>query len=308
MKDYLIYDEIMKSMQHDEKEEWFNAMDKELEMLANMESFEIVDRQKDEKFLKSTWFFWQKRYPDGSFRKYKAHFCVREDLQKQGIDFFETYSPDVSWITIRILLLLSCWPNLKTAYVDYTLAFVQAPIENDKTCLKLPRRYKQEAKVLRLKRNVYGLRQAPLNFFNHLSHEFQDRGFQPSVFDPCLFINKEKKIIVLTYVHDCLIFAFDDKSIQDFIDSMKDNFLLDKEDELAGFLGIDIDDLVKRHFTLTQKGLINKIIKATGLEDANPMATPTVKGALGQDKDGQRCVEEWEYSSIVGMLMYLADN
>ena len=29
---------------------------------------------------------------------------------------------------------------------------------------------------------------------------------------------------------------------------------------------------------------------------------------LGLDKDGQRFDEEWEYASIVGMLMYLANN
>jgi hypothetical protein len=45
--------------------------------------------------LRSTWAFKIKRYPDGRVKKFKARFCARGDMQKEGIDYFETWAPVV---------------------------------------------------------------------------------------------------------------------------------------------------------------------------------------------------------------------
>ena len=56
--------------------------------------------------LKSTSAFKLKRLSDGTPLKYKARFCVRGDLQTEGVDYFETYALVVQWSTIRLLLTL----------------------------------------------------------------------------------------------------------------------------------------------------------------------------------------------------------
>jgi hypothetical protein len=43
--------------------------------------------------LKGTWVFKIKRYPSGEVRKFKARYCVRGDMQVEGVDFFDTYAP-----------------------------------------------------------------------------------------------------------------------------------------------------------------------------------------------------------------------
>ncbi len=53
---------------------------------------------------KGTWVFKLKRLPDGTPSRFKARFCARGDLQKEGVDFFDTYAPVVQWSTIRLLL------------------------------------------------------------------------------------------------------------------------------------------------------------------------------------------------------------
>ena len=59
---------------------------------------------------------------------------------------------------------------------------------------------------------------------------------------------------------------------------------------------------------MTQEGLIKKIMDATGMNDCNSNRTPTTKEALGSDEQGEPMQDEWNYRSIVGMLLYLSTN
>jgi hypothetical protein len=61
-------------------------------------------------------------------------------------------------------------------------------------------------------------------------------------------------------------------------------------------------------FSLTQTGLIDKVIATTNMRNCNPVATPTSKEALGSDRDGALFDEKWKYSTVVGMLLYLSSN
>jgi Reverse transcriptase (RNA-dependent DNA polymerase) len=81
--------------------------------------------------LKSTWVFKLKRLPDGTPHQYKAQFCVRGDLQIEGIDFFETYAPVVQWSTICMLLVSILTEGWTTQQVDYTNAFTHAEINEE---------------------------------------------------------------------------------------------------------------------------------------------------------------------------------
>jgi len=49
----------------------------------------------------------------------------------EGVNFFETFAPVVNWTTARLMLILSLVLGLLTKQVDYTAAFVHAPIDKD---------------------------------------------------------------------------------------------------------------------------------------------------------------------------------
>ena len=89
----------------------------------------MVPRPKGSNVLQSTWAFKKKIRPDGDLKKYKARVCVQGDQQIEGVDVFETYAPVVSWVTVRIILVLSLVLNLFAHQVDYTNALCQAPLE-----------------------------------------------------------------------------------------------------------------------------------------------------------------------------------
>ena len=133
-------------------------------------------------------------------------------------------------------------------------------------------------------------------------------GFIASQHDPCFLV--KKGIIVICYVDDAGIAAEDPKAIDQLIQSLIDlNFELTREGSFTEFLGIKIENDSKQGtISLTQKGLIQKVIEATGMSDCNPNWTPTTQLGLGSDPDGPPMKETWGYSSIVGMLLYLSTN
>ena len=57
-------------------------------------------------------------------------------------------------------------------------------------------------KVLKLRTSLYGLKQSPQTFYQHLSQGLQNRGWKPSVIDPCLFM-KDHMICVI-YMDDTI--------------------------------------------------------------------------------------------------------
>ena len=135
------------------------------------------------------------------------------------MDYFDTYAPVVNWTTVRLLLILSIIMDLESVQVDYTAAFVHAPIDKDPkfdllsaeeqdrrgVYLEMPRGFRKPGKVLKLKKSLYGLRQSPRNWYLHLKSKLcsPDLGFECCTdVDPCLFISDS--VIVLCYVDDCL--------------------------------------------------------------------------------------------------------
>ena len=199
------------------QEEFHQAMEVELNTLENeMESWELVPRTSEMHVLPSTWAFKIKRFPDGLVKKFKARFCVQGDRQKEGIDYFETWSPVTRWETVRTMMVLAAKLNLKSAQCDITAAFLHARLKpNEEIYVNQPRGFtRKEGYVLKLRRTLYGLKQAPRYFFEHLSERIQCAGLTQSKHDPCLFLSSS--IVVIVYIDDILAYARDDVAINNF--------------------------------------------------------------------------------------------
>jgi hypothetical protein len=86
------------------------------------------------------------------------------------------------------------------------------------------------------------------------------------------------------------------------------SFQLRDEGEVGDFLGIRIEKLAGGKLLLTQTGLIAKTLKAAGIIDWHRVHTPAGTTPVGSDRDGVLFNEDWEYATIVGMIMYLSAN
>jgi hypothetical protein len=59
---------------------------------------------------------------------------------------------------------------------------------------------------------------------------------------------------------------------------------------------------------LTQPGLIDEILTTMNLENCNGCDTPATTSPIHADQDGPTFNESWQYDSVIGMMMYLANN
>ena len=84
---------------------------------------------------------------------------------------------------------------------------------------------------------------------------------------------------------------------------------MEDEGDTFGFLGINLDRPGGgSRISLTQTGLIQKIIGCAGMQKATSRDTPAIEQPLGSDKDGEPFNEEWSCRAAVGMLLYLSSN
>ena len=116
--------------------------------------------------------FKRKMHPDGSLDKHKARLCCHGGQQQHGVNYWDTYAPVVSWSSVRILMTIAKLHNLHTKSVDFVQAYPQA---NIKTPIYLHHpvgvvlNNSKGDVVLRLVKNLYGLKDAGLTWFEHLT-------------------------------------------------------------------------------------------------------------------------------------------
>ena len=159
--------------------------------------------------------------------------------------------------------------NWATRAIDFDQAYTQADVDADiythlSAGFQIPGPI---AHVIKLIKNLQGLKQGGYNFYEKLKYELLRRDFIMSEVDPCIFY--KKGIIVLTYVDDCLTFAQDSSLVTDFYNSLQKDFNCTDEGEADGYLGVEIK---KNNSTITlkQPQLVKRACLQLGLQDANP--------------------------------------
>ena len=106
--------------------------------------------------------FKKKLRPNGTIERYKTRLVAKGYTQKEGEDFFDTYSPVAQLTIIRVLLSLATSYGLIVHQMDVKTAFLNGELEEE-IYMDQPDGFVangQEGKVCKLLKS-YGLKQAP---------------------------------------------------------------------------------------------------------------------------------------------------
>ncbi|CAI7902563.1 unnamed protein product, partial [Closterium sp. NIES-53] len=156
------------------------------------------------------WIFRVKR-PPGSPPVFKARYVARGFSQRQGVDYFQTFSPTPKMTTLRVLLHIAAQRDYELHSLDFSTAFLQGSL-HEEIWLRRPPGFTgtfPPGTQWSLRRPVYGLRQAPREWHDTLRTTLAALGFAPSTADPSLFLHTDTSLppfYILVYVND-LVFA-----------------------------------------------------------------------------------------------------
>ena len=123
---YLLEDEpqsFKEAMSSLEAPYWKELINDEVESILKNHTWELVDLPPGSKPLGYEWIFKKKMKVDGSIDKYKARLVIKGYKQKEGLYYFDTYSPVTRISSIRMLIVITAIHNLKIHQMDVKTTF-----------------------------------------------------------------------------------------------------------------------------------------------------------------------------------------
>ncbi|CAI7828821.1 unnamed protein product [Closterium sp. NIES-53] len=225
------------------------------------------------------WIFRVKR-PPGSPPAFKARYVARGFSQRQGVDYFQSFSPTPKMTTLRVLLHVAAQRDYKLHSLDFSTAFLQGSL-HEEIWLRRPPGFTGSFPTgtqWSLRRPVYGLRQGPHEWHDTLRTTLAALGFVPSTADQSLFLRTDTSLppfYILVYVDD-LVFATADTEAQTLVKSeLQKRHTCTDLGELRSYLGLQITrDRARRTITLTQSHMVQQVLRRFGFQFSSPQLTP----------------------------------
>ncbi|KAI2501363.1 hypothetical protein MHU86_13099 [Fragilaria crotonensis] len=299
------------AMREPDRAEFIKAMEKEVKSHTENEVWELVPRSSvppGTKILPAVWAMKRKRrIATREVYKWKARLNIDGSKQEEGVNYWETFSPVASWAAIRMVLITTLIHGWHTKQIDFVLAYTQAEVECE-LYMAVPKGFEVEGDyVLKLKKNLFGQKQAGRVWNQHLVDKLKEVGFIPSEIDECLFY-KGKSVFVL-YTDDSILAGPDEQELEDIIQEMKSVGLnLTVEGDISDFLGVQIDRVNATTFNLSQPHLINDVIKELRLDGKNVAIKKTTGASsktLTRHLDSPPFDDHFNYRRVIGQMNYL---
>ncbi|CAI7850537.1 unnamed protein product [Closterium sp. NIES-54] len=173
--------------------QWQTAMDTEMASWKSTCTYVDEVSPPGANIVSGMWIFRVKQLP-GSPPVFKERYVARGFSQRQGVDFFQTFSPTPKMTTLRGSLHEEIWLRRPPGFTGSFPAGTE----------------------WRLRRPVYGLHQAPREWYETLLTTLAALWFAPSTADPSLFLRAYTTLppfYVLVYVDDLVFSTADTEAL-----------------------------------------------------------------------------------------------
>ncbi|GJY87796.1 retrovirus-related pol polyprotein from transposon TNT 1-94 [Tanacetum coccineum] len=240
-------------------------------------------------------------------KRYKARLVIKGYRQREGQDYFDTYSLVTRITFIRMVLAIVAIRNLEVHQIDVKTVVLNRDLEEE-IYIEQTEGFTalgQEGKVCKLVKSLYRLKQAPKQWHRKFDHVMLECRFIINECDKCVYVKDTNNgyVILCLYVDDMLIVGSNDKMIRSTKDMLKSRFDM-KDIGLANvILGVKITR-TQNGLLLSQTHFVDKILEKYNPDDSNIVRTPTDTTKHLSKNRGQG-VNQTGYSSIIGILMYL---
>ena len=318
-------------------EYWKDAIAKEIAGLMALRTWDLVLASKGDEgelhmpskanLMRCHYVLTVKRQSDGAVEKFKARLVADGNTQQYGVDFNRVFSTVVKSSTIRLVLIVAAAHDYNLTQIDIRQAYLQAELTEDLYMIVPPGipAFDERGRplVCKLRRTLYGLKQAGREWGMLFSAFLVSWGFVRSTIDTCLFTyTKGSHILwILVYVDDCLILENDSALRSRFVADLGKRFPVDDRGELEWLLGVAIDrERIKRVLSLSQelyiKDLVEKYASHVRAGHTRRYDSPMEEGlrlsaddcpAPGSEAAEQMVSKKLVYMALVGAFLWLSN-
>nr|GEY04027.1 retrovirus-related Pol polyprotein from transposon TNT 1-94 [Tanacetum cinerariifolium] len=198
---------------------WRSEMDSKLEALEQNKTWMIEKLSPNKKALRCKSVYKIKYKSDGTIERFKARLVILGNHQVAGVDYSETFTQVAKMVTVRVFLAITAAKQWELHQMDVHNTSLHGDLEEE-VFMKLPPclHKGQPKEACKLRRSLYGLRQAPRCWFSKLSSALKKYGFVQSYSDYSLFTLQQNGVQfnVLVYVDDLIVYGNDHEAITQF--------------------------------------------------------------------------------------------
>jgi hypothetical protein len=296
---------------------WLAAIQAEYQSLQRTGTYELSKLPVGRHAIGCKWVFKIKRHADGSIDRYKARLVAKGFSQKEGLDYKETFAPVAKFASIRTLLALAAHQDYEVHQMDVKTAFLNGDLDVE-LYMRQPEGFVvagQEELVCKLRKSLYGLKQAGRAWFEKINTALIDMDFTPLDSDHCVYVRhqEDEVMYIVLYVDDLLLIGSSLMEVKQLKTALSTRFEMTDLGEAEYVLGLQLSrDRPLRTLSLSQSDYIRRLLERFGMSQCNaaptPIATgvrlskedcPTVKPAEPLLVDGKHT-----YASVVGAIMY----
>ncbi|CAI7742078.1 unnamed protein product [Closterium sp. NIES-54] len=269
--------------------QWQAAMDAEIASWKSTGTYVDEVPPPRANIVSGMWIFRVKR-PPGSPPAFKGRYVARGFSQRQGVDFFHTFSPTPKMTTLQVLLHVAAQHDYELHSLDFSTAFLQGSLH--------------EEIWLRRQPGFTG------SFPPGTQTTLAALGFAPSTADPSVFLRTIAILplfYVLVYVDDLFFATADTEALAHVKSELQKRHTCTDLGELTSYLGLQITrDRAQRTITLTQSHMVQQVLQRFRFTYSSPQSTPLPTGhSLSAPPSDESVEPSGPYPELMGCLMYL---
>jgi len=288
-----------------QRKEWTDACRQELDSLRARDVYDLVDPPRGRRVIKNRWVFDVKT--DGRKR---ARLVAKGFSQVEGIDYSDIFSPVVRYESARLMFALASLQNWHMRSVDVRTAFLYGELDEE-LYMEQPEGFSErgkERKVMRLKKAIYGLKQAALEWWRALDKSLKDLGFRRTKSDSGIYVLDAATgpiVYAIVYVDDIIFLGSDLRKVNDIKERFKAIWECRDMGETMEFLRMKIRRNGAK-VIIDQCDYLRKIMQRFGMQNAKAAATPLPSGYVPTpNTDPVDAALRTKYQQVIGSLLYL---
>ncbi|KAE9007221.1 hypothetical protein PF005_g14420 [Phytophthora fragariae] len=197
-------------------------------------------------------------------------------MQKYEIDYVATYSPVVRIEAVRLVLIIGLTRGLEIRHVDFVTAFLNGELVDVDIYMAQPEGYDDKSgRVCKLKKGLYGLKQASRIWNDTLHKCLTEIGFTQCTYDLGIYWKQGRvSVVYLTVYVDDLLLAGKMEDISVVILELAKKFKLKDLGRVHNFLGMEVNYKLGSFICLSQTAYIERLAEKFGLASARPVRSP----------------------------------